>query len=93
MVLRQCPAAEFLVECTIWTELVISLEWSGTNMASDRLNRGILHRCMGLLSSRHWFPFEKTFVDFPRFCNWSWGATMVSNALGNNVDWHEFTVG
>jgi hypothetical protein len=93
VVLRQCSPPEFLVECAVWTELVVLVEWGGTNMASHRLDRGILHWCMGLLSPRHRIPVKETFVDFTRVRNWPWCTTMVSNALGNNVYRNELALG
>jgi hypothetical protein len=86
-------APEFLAECSIRKELVIPLEWHDLDPANCCLNRCFLHCGLGNSPSFLGGFIEETFVDFACFCNRTRRTEVVSDALGDNVHWCEYSMG
>ena len=74
MVLCLCRAAEFLAQCTVWTELVVSLEWLCIEAAGCRFNHSILSWRLGISSPCVEAFIEETFVDPAGLCYRTWCA-------------------
>ena len=87
VVFRNRHPPEFLVECSIRTELVVLVEWRRAGVANCPVGRDIFRWCMGLLSPGSGSAVKKSFMESTRVCYWPWGAEMVSNALGCNLYW------
>ena len=87
VVFRSRHPPEFLVECSIRTELVVLVEWRCAGVANCPVGRDIFRRCMGLLSLGSGSAVKKSFMESTRVCYWPWRTEMVSNALGCDLYW------